>query len=152
MTVVVTGAWSYSGVPIARALLTAGYEVVSLTGRSVPDPDPHRGRVPAVPYGRFSVPELARLLDGAEALHCGYWTRHDRAPVGHRGPWTSHVQAVHHSARLVEAARLAGVCRLVWTSIANPGLDPDLSYYRQSDSCRRENGPFCGAPRCGCAQ
>ena len=128
--VAVTGAWSYSGVPIARALLAAGYEVVSLTGRSVPDPDPHRGLVRPVPYGRFSVPELARSLDGSEALQCGYWTRHDRAPVGHRGPWTSHAQAVRRSARLIEAAAAAGVQRLVWTSIANPGLDPDLSYYR----------------------
>ena len=41
--------------------------------------------------------------DGVEALRSSYWVRHDRAPAGHRG---------------------------LWTSIANPGLDPDLSYYR----------------------
>ena len=58
-----------------------------------------------------------------------YWVRHDRAPIGHRGRWTSHVEAVRQSARLIAAARKAAVGRLVWTSIANPGLDPDLSYY-----------------------
>ena len=129
-TIAITGAWSYSGESIARALLAAGYEVRSLTNRPVPVPDPHRGRVQIVPYGRFSVPDLVRALEGVEALHCGYWTRHDRAPIGHRGPWTSHAQAVKHSRSLVEAAGRAGVQRLVWTSIANPGLDRDLSYYR----------------------
>lgn len=129
-TIAITGAWSYSGMPIARALLSAGYEVRSLTNRPIPVPDPHQGRVQSVPYGRFSVPDLARALDGIEALHCGYWTRHDRPPVGHSGPWTSHAQAVENSGNLVEAARQAGVRRLVWTSIANPGLDWDLSYYR----------------------
>lgn len=48
---------------------------------------------------------------------------------GHRGHWTSHAEAVSRSSALIEAAQEAGVGRLVWTSIANPGLDPDLSYY-----------------------
>ena len=129
-TIAVTGAWSYSGRAIAAALVRDGHRVVSLTNRLPPDPDPHRGLVASIPYGRFSVPELARSLDGVEAMHSGYWVRHDRPPVGHHGPWTSHAQAVKHSAALIEAARQAGVRRLVWTSIANPGLDPDLSYYR----------------------
>ena len=41
----------------------------------------------------------------------------------------SHALAVERSERIVDAAVAAGVSRLVWTSIANPGLDPDLSYY-----------------------
>ena len=143
MRIAVTGAWSYSGQPIAAALLAAGHEVVSLTSRTPPTPDPHRGRVRCLPFGDFSVPELAGRLDGVEALHCGYWSRHDRAPVGHRGPWTSHALAVRRSAALVDAARRAGVRRLVWTSIANPGHDPDLSYYAgkaQVEACVRESG------------
>lgn len=130
MSVAITGAWGYSGQPIASALLDAGHEVLSLTNRLPPRDDPHGGRVRAVPYGRFEVAGLARALDGVEALHSGYWVRHDRAPAGHRGPWTSHAQAVRRSAWLIEAAAAAGVQRLVWTSIANPGVDPDLSYYR----------------------
>ena len=137
MTVALTGAWSYSGRPIADTLLNNGHRVVSLTNRLPPDPDPHRGRVRRIPYGNFSVYELARALDGVEALHCGYWVRHDRPPVGHRGPWTSHAQARHRSGRLIEAARLAGVERLVWTSIANPSLHSDLSYYRGKAAVER---------------
>ena len=130
MKVALTGAWGYSGQPTAAALLGAGHEVVSLTNRRPPPDDPHGGRIAAISYGQFRVPELATALDGVEALHCGYWVRHDRAPAGHRGPWTSHAQAASRSARLIEAAIAAGVQRLVWTSIANPGLDRDLSYYR----------------------
>lgn len=129
MRVALTGAWSYSGRPIAAALLEAGHEVLSLTNRRPPPDDPHGGRVRYAPYGAFEVFELSDALAGVEALHCGYWVRHDRAPVGHRGPWTSHAEAVRRSGRLVEAALRAGVRRLVWTSIANPGLDPDLSYF-----------------------
>ena len=130
MRVALTGAWSYSGRPIAAALLQAGHEVLSLTNHRPPADDPFGGRVRAFPYGRFSVVELTQALEGTEAMHSGYWVRHNKAPVGHRGPWTSHAQAVVHSAALIEAAALAGVRRLVWTSIANPGLDPDLSYYQ----------------------
>ena len=125
MKVAITGAWSYSGRPLAAALREAGHEVLSLTNRAASAP----AAPPRAPYGDFSVPHLARALAGADALHCGYWVRHDRAPVGHRGPWTSHEEAVRRSASLVEAARRAGVRRLVWTSITNPGLDADLSYF-----------------------
>ena len=48
---------------------------------------------------------------------CAYWTRHNWAPVGHRGPWTSHRLVVERSARIIDAAIQAGVSRLVWTSI-----------------------------------
>ncbi len=44
-------------------------------------------------------------------------------------PWLSHLQAVEQSAVLIEAAVRAGVERLVWTSITNPGQDTDLSYF-----------------------
>ncbi len=130
MRVALTGVWSYSGQPIAAALLEAGHEVLSLTNRHPPADDPFGGRVRAIPYGRFSIAKLYQSLQGCKALHSGYWVRHDKAPIGHRGPWTSHAQAVDHSAALIEAASIAGVRRLVWTSIANPGLDPDLSYYQ----------------------
>ena len=127
-TVAVSGAWSYSGRRVAARLLRAGYKVVSLTNRPVPDPDPHAGAVGRITYD-FSPGTLERSLEGIDVLACAYWTRHDRAPVGHRGPWTSHALAVECSGRLIDAAVAAGVSRLVWTSIANPGLDPDLSYY-----------------------
>ena len=128
LTVAVTGAWSYSGRFVASRLLRLGYRVVSLTSRPVPVRDPHGGAVPPIPYD-FAPGRMCEALRGVDVLASAYWVRHDEAPLGHVGPWTSHAQAVEHSRRLIEAAGAAGVRRLVWTSIANPGLDPDLSYY-----------------------
>ena len=127
-TVAVSGAWSYSGGYVADRLLRAGYTVVSLTNRPVPDPDPYVGAVARIPYD-FAPGALKRSLQGVDVLACAYWSRHDRAPVGFRGPWTSHALAVERSARIIHAAAAAGVSRLVWTSITHPGLDPDLSYF-----------------------
>ena len=145
-TVAVTGAWSYSGRAIARESLASGYRVTSLSNRGIPDPDPHGGRVSRIPYGSFHGEVLARALEGVDVLYCGYWTRHDRAPVEHRGPWVSHARAAAHSEVLIAAAKKAGVGRLVWTSIANPGLDPDLSYYagkaRVEESVRESGLPY----------
>ena len=126
--VALSGAWSYSGRHVAGELLRRGYRVVSLTGRAVPHPDPFGGTVKRIPYD-FGPGALERLLRGVDVLACAYWIRHDRRPVEHRGPWVSHSTAVTRSGRIIDAAMAAGVSRLVWTSIANPGLDPDLSYY-----------------------
>ena len=48
--VAVSGAWSYSGRRVAARLHRAGYTVVSLTSRPVPDPDPHAGAVGRIRY------------------------------------------------------------------------------------------------------
>ena len=145
LVVAVSGAWSYSGRLVAAGLLHAGYRVVSLTNRPVPDPDPHGGAVGRIRYD-FRPGVLERSLQGVDVLACAYWTRHDSPPVGHRGPWTSHALAVERSARLIDAAVAAGVSRLVWTSIANPGLDPDLSYYagkaQVEDLVKRSGLPY----------
>ena len=58
-------------------------------------------------------------------LVSNFWTRHDKPPIRHSGPWLSHLQAVDQSALLIKAASQAGVERLVWTSITNPGQDPE---------------------------
>ena len=127
-TVTITGAWSYSGRHVARNFLDAGFRVRSLTNRPVPENDPFAGSVRPIPFD-FSPPALQAALEGTDVLACAYWTRHNHPPVGHRGPWLSHAEATERSAMLIESAKAAGVTRLVWTSIANPGLDPDLSYY-----------------------
>ena len=144
LKIAITGAWSYSGRYVARHLLDRGHTVVSLTNRPVSDPDPFQGAVRHIPM-QFSQPALTAALDGVDVLASAYWTRHNRAPTGHRAPWLSHAQAVERSAQLVGAARRAGIKRLVWTSIANPGLDPDLSYYdgkaKVEDIVRRSGLP-----------
>ena len=128
-TAAVTGAWSFSGRHVAQRLLADGWSVRCISNRSPrPADDPYDGLVERIGYTR-NVDRLATKLSGCRVLASNFWTRHDKAPIGHKGTWLSHLQAVEQSAVLIEAAGRAGVERIVWTSITNPGQDPDLSYF-----------------------
>jgi uncharacterized protein YbjT (DUF2867 family) len=121
-TDLVTGAFSYSGSRIAELLIESGREVRTLTHH--PDRDhPLRSRVQAAPY-RFDDPlALERTLEGISTLYNTYWIRFERGR-------TTFADAVANSGALFEAARRAGVARVVHVSIANPSLDSPLPYYR----------------------
>jgi uncharacterized protein YbjT (DUF2867 family) len=119
---VVTGAYSYTGKYIAARLLEAGRTVRTLTNHPARS-DPFAGQVPALPY-RFDDPvALARSLDGAEVLYNTYWVRFDHGPV-------RLADAVEQSRALFQAARRAGVSRIVHVSITNPSLSSPLPYFR----------------------
>jgi uncharacterized protein YbjT (DUF2867 family) len=121
-TDLVTGAFSYSGSRIAQLLIESGREVRTLTHH--PDREhPLQGRVQAWPY-RFDDPlALARSLEGINTLYNTYWVRFERGG-------TTFAKAVANSRALFEAARRAGVARIVHLSIANPSIDSPLPYYR----------------------
>lgn len=121
-TDLVTGAFSYSGSRIAEFLLESGREVRTLTFH--PDRQHRlRGRVEALPY-RFDDPSaLARSFEGVSTLYNTYWVRFERGG-------TKFAAAVANSRALFEAARRAGVARIVHVSIANPSVDSPLPYYR----------------------
>ncbi|MHB8958118.1 MAG: SDR family oxidoreductase [Candidatus Limnocylindrales bacterium] len=118
----VTGALGFSGRHITARLLARGDAVINLTNH--PDrPDPFGGVVPAAPLA-FDRPELlATSLDGVDTLFNTYWVRFPRGASSHAG-------AVRNSRTLFEAARSAGVRRVVHVSIANPDPASHLSYYR----------------------
>ena len=121
-TDLVTGAFSYSGSRIAELLLRSGRKVRTLTHH--PDREhPLRARVEVWPY-RFDDPvALARSLDAISTLYNTYWVRFERDR-------TTFANAVANSQVLFEAARRAGVARIVHVSIANPSIDSPLPYYR----------------------
>lgn len=105
----VTGAFGFSGKYIARRLLDAGVRVVTLTGS--PDrPDPFNGRVEARPLNFDAVPALTESLRGVEVLYNTYWVRFNH-------PLFNHANAVRNTLALFEAARNAGVKRVVHVSI-----------------------------------
>jgi uncharacterized protein YbjT (DUF2867 family) len=121
-TDLVTGAFSYSGSRIAEFLLASGREVRTLTYHPERQ-HPLRARIEAFPY-RFDDPSaLARSLVGVTTLYNTYWVRFERGA-------TTFATAVANSRALFEAARRAGVGRIVHVSIANPSIDSPLPYYR----------------------
>jgi NADH dehydrogenase len=121
-TDLVTGAFSNSGSRIAELLIESGRGVRTLTHHPSRD-HPLRATVQAAPY-RFDDPDaLARSLEGVGTLYNTYWIRFERGP-------TTFASAVANSRALFEAARRAGVARIVHVSIANPSLDSPLPYYR----------------------
>lgn len=117
----VTGAFGYSGRYIAERLLTRGHEVITLTnstGRS----SPLAKRVQAVPF-RFDHPDrLAKSLEGVDVLYNTYWVRFNHKMF-------THADAVRNTETMFNAAKQAGVRRIVHVSITNPSEDSPLEYF-----------------------
>jgi NADH dehydrogenase len=117
-TVVITGAFSYTGKYATRLLLERGYQVRTLTGH--PErASLFRDQVSAFPYSFEQPRELRKSLEGASTLINTYWVRFPRGA-------DSFGRAVRNSQTLIEAARDAGVRRVVHVSIANPSLESSL--------------------------
>ncbi len=121
---VVTGAFGYSGQYIAARLLDAGCRVRTLTN-STHRANPFGGRVEVHPFNFDDPGRLAASLTGASVLYNTYWVRFNYG----RGSFT-HATAVVNTLKLFEAARRAGVPRVVHVSITNPSLDSPLEYFR----------------------
>lgn len=122
MRIVVTGAFSYSGRQMAERLLQAGHEVVTLTNKPRPGEGPLE-RVRAGPLCFDEPDRLASFMQGSHALINTYWVRFDHA-------WFTHAEAVRNTRTLFEAARKAGVRRVVHVSITNPDATSELPYFR----------------------
>jgi uncharacterized protein YbjT (DUF2867 family) len=121
MKIAVTGAFSYSGKYIARRLLDRGEQVITLTGH--PDrSDPFKGKIQAFPLDFSDPEELTSSLANINTLYNTYWIRFDRGK-------NTQAQAVHNTGVLVDAARQAGVKRIVHISITNPSTDSPLPYF-----------------------
>ena len=120
MKIAVTGAFSYSGKYITRQLLDRGEEVITLTGHPNRH-DPFNERVKAYPLD-FDEAGMTRSLQGVEVLVNTYWVRFDKGD-------NTQPRAVENTKKLVNAAKAAGVKRIVHISIANPSADSHLPYY-----------------------
>jgi uncharacterized protein YbjT (DUF2867 family) len=121
-TVVITGAFSYTGKYATRLLLTHGYKVRTLTYH--PErANPFGNQVQVFSYNFDHPEQLTQTLRGASTLINTYWVRF---PHGQ----TTFETAVQNTRTLITAAKNAGVRRIVHVSIANPSLESPLGYYK----------------------
>jgi NADH dehydrogenase len=117
----VTGAFGYSGKYIAHRLLAERCRVITLTN-SADRANDFAGRLPVFPFHFDQPDELVRSLAGVEVLYNTYWVR-----FNHR--LFRHADAVRNTLILFDAAKRAGVRRIVHVSITNPSEDSPLEYF-----------------------
>ena len=120
MKIAATGAFSYTGKYVTTRLLARGEEVITLTNH--PNrPNPFNGQVKTFPLD-FDEAGMTKSLQGADVLVNTSWVRFDKGD-------NTQPRAVENTRRLVNAAKAAGVKRIVHVSIANPSADSPLPYY-----------------------
>ena len=118
---VVTGAFSYSGRAIAKALLANGRSVRTVTGH--PGRGAAQSEIEVRPLDFDDPVGLVESLRGATTLYNTYWVRFARDHVNHE-------LAVANSRALFFAAKRAGVQRIVHISITNPNAGSPFPYFR----------------------
>jgi uncharacterized protein YbjT (DUF2867 family) len=121
-THIVTGAFGFTGKYIANRLLQAGHSVRTLTHHPG-KPDPFGNRVTVHRYDFHDPNKLKQAFEGAAVFYNTYWVRFNH-------PRFTHAAAIRNSMAMFEAARRAGVQRIVHISITNPSLDTELEYFR----------------------
>ena len=121
---VVTGAFGYTGRWIAHQLLDEGKRVRTLTNAIGRD-DPFDGRVEVHPLDFQDRGALVESLRGADVLYNTYWVRYN-----HHSKQFDHEIATENCRLIFEAAKEAGVRRVVHFSVAHPEQAPEWSYFR----------------------
>ena len=117
----VTGAFGYSGRYIATRLLEQGQTVITLTN-SMDRANPFGDKIRAYPLAFAEPGKLAAALAGVDVLYNTYWVRFNHRTF-------THAQAVENTLALFEAARQAGVRRVVHVSITNASETSPLEYF-----------------------
>ncbi len=112
----VTGAYGNTGRGIAERLLQDGRRVRTLTNH----PDPSDTTIEAHPYAFDGGLDAA--FDGVDTFYNTFWAR--------TGGADGFDALVERSSALFDAARRAGVRRIVHLSVANPSLDSPYAYFR----------------------
>jgi NADH dehydrogenase len=114
----VTGAFSYSGAAIARELGAAGRQVRTLTGH----PERAGGDIEVRPLDFTDPDGLETSLAGVHTLYNTYWIRFSRGA-------NTHARAVANSGVLFDAAKRAGVQRIVHVSITHADARSPYPYF-----------------------
>ncbi len=119
---VVTGAFSYTGGYIARNLLQKGVDVTTLT-RHTDTLNSFGGAVKSAPLDFSDTDALTDSMIGASVFYNTYWIRFERGQTTFDG-------AVENSKTLFNAAKNAGIKRIVHISVSNPSPESNLPYFK----------------------
>jgi len=117
----VTGAFSFTGRAIAARLLDHGRQVVTLVRRR-PVVNPFGDRIDVAETTLDDVAALTSALDGVDTLYNTHWIRFERGNV-------TFELAIARTLRLIDAAREAGVRRLVHISVVNASESAPTDYF-----------------------
>lgn len=118
----ITGALGFTGKYIAKQLIEKGYTVRTLTNS--PDrPNPFRGKLQIFPLDFKNENELINSLRGTDVFYITYWVRF---PYKSRNLSFIYSEAEENTKKLFDAAKKAGVGKIVYVSISNP--DENLPY------------------------
>ena len=121
---VITGAFSYTGKYITRRLLAMGKDIRTLTGHpNNAHPFGEGEQLSVFPFNFDKPGELVKSLEGASTLYNTYWIRFAHGTL-------TFEQAVANTKILFNAAKEAGVRRIVHVSITNPAEASRLPYFR----------------------
>ncbi len=120
-THVVTGAFGYSGKYITTKLLEQGVNVKTITN-SVKRFNPFGEKVKAYPFNFDKPDRLIETLKGVDVLYNTYWVRFNHKLF-------KHSDAVNNTLILFDAAKKAGVKKIVHVSITNPDKKSHLEYF-----------------------
>jgi NADH dehydrogenase len=117
----VTGAFSFTGRAIAGRLLSEGRDVVTLVRRhGAPDTET---RIRTTIVTLDDAPGLVDALHGVDTLYNTHWIRFARGKVNFE-------LASQRTLRLLDAARSAGVRRVVHVSVVNASETAPTTYFR----------------------
>jgi len=117
----VTGAYGYSGKYITKRLLKKGHKVITITN-SFHRKNPFGKMVQAYPFNFDDPGKLTQSLKGVRVLYNTYWVRFNYKLF-------TLADALRNSITLFNAAKEAGVRKIVHISITNPSEDSQLEYF-----------------------
>lgn len=121
-TIVVTGAFSYTGKYVTKLLLSKGYKVRTLTNHPNRE-NPFGQNIKVFPYSFDNPQKLTESLRGSSVLINTYWIRFEKGGL-------TFEKAVQNTKILISAAKNGGIKRIVHISIANPSAQSPLGYYK----------------------
>jgi uncharacterized protein YbjT (DUF2867 family) len=122
----VTGAFGFAGKYITKQLIENGCNVRTLTN-SPGRENPFGDKINIAPLNFDNYEELIKSLTGTTVLYNTYWIRFNYS----KGKLLfQHAKAAENTLKLFQAAKEAGVKKIVHISIANPSEDSPFEYYR----------------------